>query len=613
MVSLGVALMALCGLSIALRAPVEARPLASTRYVSSVTGSDTGDCADPAAPCKTIQYAIDQSLDGDELRIAALDNSTSARYTATTSSVVALTKSLTLRGGYVYQHVISSTWIIGALPSTIDGEAARRVIEIHGPVTPTLEWLSFVNGSAAQGGNVYAENANLTLIAVSALSGTAQSGGGLYLKNCHSTIDVTSILSGNIPSINGLALVQGNSAQSGGGIYIDGGNPLLLGVMVMSNTATQDGGGLYLNSSAAIIAVSSIYANTSINGAGAYVNGPLSPNPLDWPILVNNYVRHNTASGNGGGVSFQQAVAVLINNIVADNAAPTGAGLYLYGSSPQAFYDTLANNTGGSGLYLTHVPGSIIPPVLPIPSLPSFTNTLIVSHTVGASVASTGLFYPFQNRATFMGTVWWANSANTGGAGEVVSSTNVFSNPLFTCIGDVPDCLAPYHIMTDSAAVDAGLAVVIPGLDRAIDIDWQLRPARHGFDIGADEVPDQYGVFVLPLTSTQTITPGRSITHTHLLFNTGMQSDTYTLTVRSDHAWASLAAASPIFLAAQSVTNVQVRVDVPLAAMNGITDTVIMTITSWGDPARSLVVTDTTGITGGIKLYLPVVLDQTGS
>lgn len=241
--SVGAALAVVLALLMVVRAPVAAKPFAFIRYVSSVTGNDASDCTNLASPCKTIQYAIDQSLDDDEIRIAAFDNVASTQYTSTSGSVISLTKSLTLRGGYVYQHAIGSSWITDVIPATVDGEAARRAIDIRGPVTPTLELLSLVNGNATQGGNVYAENATLSLIAVSVMSGTAQSGGGLYLKNCHSSIDVSAILSGNIPLPSGFSIVQNNSAQSGAGIYIDGGNPLLIGLMVMSNTAANDGGG----------------------------------------------------------------------------------------------------------------------------------------------------------------------------------------------------------------------------------------------------------------------------------------------------------------------------------------------------------------------------------
>ncbi len=598
--------LALVGLMIALlalRAPVQARPLVSTRYLSSVTGNDAGDCTNQAAPCRTIQYAIDQSIDGDEIRIASMDNLSATRYTGTGSNVVSLTKSVTLRGGYLYQHVVSSTWISGAAPSNVDGESTRRPMYIHGPATPTLQLLSLVNGNAAQGGNVYAEDANLTLMAVSALSGTAQSGGGMYLKNCHSVIDVTSILSGNLPSLSSLSLVQGNSAQSGGGVYIDGGNPLLFGLIVMSNTATTDGGGFYLIDSAMVIAASSVLSNSASAGAGLYVNGPLSFNLLELPIIVNNAIRHNHAASSGGGLNLQNNIAILFNNIIADNSAADGAGVYARNSFSQLFYSTIAHNSGSTGVYVTNNG-------LAFSSL-TLTNTIIASHTTGLYVASSGI--PFlPNQATLQGALWWANASNTGGSGQIISSTNVYSDPLFTCVGDAPSCLNAYHILTDSAAVDSGVTAPIPGLDRAIDIDWQFRPARNGYDIGADEVPDPYGLFVLPLTSTQTITPGYATTYTHILLNTGAQSDTYTLTLHNDRHWASLITASPIALASQSVTTVQLRVNAPLAAMNGITDTTHMTVTSWGDPTRSVVVTDTTLIAGGNKVFLPIVLDQTG-
>src|SRR5512140_2523138 len=105
------AALGLTAVSIGLRA--EAHPAAIVRYVSAVTGVDTGNCATASAPCQSIQYALDQAADGDEVRIAAFDNVAPTIYTSTANSVISLTKNLTLRGGYLYQHVISHTWTPG--------------------------------------------------------------------------------------------------------------------------------------------------------------------------------------------------------------------------------------------------------------------------------------------------------------------------------------------------------------------------------------------------------------------------------------------------------------------------------------------------------------------
>lgn len=66
--SLALTLYLLLGLAApAVKAHESAFPL---RYVAP-NGLDSGDCDDPAAPCRTILYAINQALPGDQIRVAA--------------------------------------------------------------------------------------------------------------------------------------------------------------------------------------------------------------------------------------------------------------------------------------------------------------------------------------------------------------------------------------------------------------------------------------------------------------------------------------------------------------------------------------------------------------
>jgi len=551
-----------------------------------------------------------------------------ARYTGSGSNVIELTgDDLQLHGGYVYVPA-SGTWTPGPVPAEVDGEGARRAIYIKG-VTPTLQLLSFVNGSATQGGNVYAEDADVTFIATPVTSGTATYGGGLYLKNCRTSFDAGALSWMNLLGIANLLPVQNNSASYGGGVYIEGGTPILTGLDVNANSATYEGGGFYLYSgqpiiagglvmgnqagnkgggfflgnSPARIAATYVYSNAAADGAGFYLNGPFSFSEDTVPIIANNYVRHNSTTGSqGGGFYFRQAIAGLVNNVIADNAASDGAAMYLWASSPQLFHNTIAQNSGDSGIYATNKPGRLWPPIIPIPSQPSFTNTIIVSQTVGVYVDSTGLPAPFQNKVTLYGTLWNGNGSNTGGSGTVVSSGDVYGDPKFTCTGDPPGCLNPYHILTDSLAVDAGVPVALnlPGSDLFVDIDLQLRPSGDGYDIGADEVVSEtYSVWLVPPISVLSAKPGQIVTHTHWLMNTGLQTDTYALTHHSDTGWATLLAASPVTLAAQTSTTLQVVVSVPPAAANGMRDTTIITAASLNTQAYAqdvtVVVTGTVG------------------
>lgn len=79
---------------------------------------------------------------------------------------------------------------------------------------------------------------------------------------------------------------------------------------------------------------------------------------------------------------------------------------------------------------------------------------------------------------------------------------------------------------------------------------------------------------------------------------TALQTDTYNLDSRSSSGWAILLATSPITLNPQTSTTVQVRVDVPLAAANGMSDTTVITATS--PNAHANAVDATAVITGDV-------------
>jgi len=104
-----------------------------TRYVAP-SGTDSGPCTNPAAPCRTIQYAVNQATAGDEVLIAT------GVYTSNgQGQVVFLNKTIALRGGYT-----PANWTTpdpAANPTILDGENSVRVIWIAGGASPTVEGL----------------------------------------------------------------------------------------------------------------------------------------------------------------------------------------------------------------------------------------------------------------------------------------------------------------------------------------------------------------------------------------------------------------------------------------------------------------------------------------
>lgn len=400
----------------------------TTRHVAT-SGVDTGDCADPANPCQTIQYAVDQASGGDLVKIAT-GVYTDVQTQGSLSQVVYLTKTLTLQGGYTTTAFVDPP-DPSAYPTTLDAGGQGRVVYISGgpgpgeTISPTLEGLRLTGGDADRGAGLYAITATLTLSASQAFSNAASiSGGGLYLNGG------SHLLAGNV--------VRDNSAGAGAGVYLQNSpGTTIVDNRVISNTAGSLGGGLAISSSTA--------------------------------RLDRNWIMGNSAGTNGGGgLALSTAGATLTNNVLADNLAGAGgSGVWLLGGSTiSATHNTLARNggTAGTGISLDASPNTA-----------TLTNTILVSHSVGIDVqAGSAITLGY----TLWGTATWANITDWTGLGTIVTGTNnVRGDPAF-----VNPAAADYHIDQDSAAIDAGADAGVTD-----DIDREPRPAGAAPDLGADE------------------------------------------------------------------------------------------------------------------------------
>jgi len=101
------------------------------RYVST-TGVDKGDCTSPVEPCRTIQYAVNQSSSGDTILVAqgtyTYTGSNQCSFLRTQPVVCIIDKSLTIRGGY-------SNWTHPdpiRNPTVIDGGNSYRGVAVIG-------------------------------------------------------------------------------------------------------------------------------------------------------------------------------------------------------------------------------------------------------------------------------------------------------------------------------------------------------------------------------------------------------------------------------------------------------------------------------------------------
>jgi parallel beta-helix repeat protein len=325
------------------------------------------------------------------------------------------------------------------------------------------------NTAYGNGGGLYLYYSYACLNDNAVFSNTATwDGGGLYLNASYSTL-TDNVVSDNLAKLDG-----------GGLVLSDSDGATLSDNTVTTNTATDRGGGLYLYESDATLSGNTVFGNSSTETWG----GGLLLDRSD-ATLNGNTISANSARTGGGGLVLWYSNTMLTNNVVADNqAGAAGSGLYISGSSPRLLHTTVARNHGGdgSGVHVTNAGSSY--------STVWLSNTILVSHMVGVTVTA-------GNTATLEATLWgtdtWANPADWGGAGIIVTGTiNLWGGPAFWDAD-----AGNYHILFGSAAIDAGVDAGV-----TTDIDGNPRPLGLAPDIGADELWAVY----LPLVMTSTTT-----------------------------------------------------------------------------------------------------------
>lgn len=195
-----------------------AQALAIERYVDVVNGGDGPGCGSTASPCATIQYAVNLSASGDEVRVAegtyvyagaSVDPCVVPGIDSPTVLCV-LDKEVTIRGGYS-----SPNWTgrkAGAL-TIIDAQSLRRgvyAVDTSPATTPTsltLEGVKIRNGrvEGASSGDFFAVSAY---------------GGGLLAHNA--AVELRGVVFENNQAVGGTTTQQYGGDGGGGGAWFRG-------------------------------------------------------------------------------------------------------------------------------------------------------------------------------------------------------------------------------------------------------------------------------------------------------------------------------------------------------------------------------------------------------
>jgi subtilisin-like proprotein convertase family protein len=308
-------------------------------------GADNSSCGSSAAPCRHIQYAIDNRAGpGDTIVIAP----------GTYIENINIVKSLTLQGS-------------GAAVTFVDGAGLDSVVKIGSEsagIHVNLSGLTFQNGQGGTaGGGISNSNSNgvLTISNCNIIENSANYGGGIRSQG--QLIMTNVVLHGNTGSQNGGGIysvgftsltgvtIYGNTAQNGGGISNAGTMTVTNSVIGSGNQAGQ-GGGIYNLFASAKLTLNNTTVNsnqaTAGAGGGIYNQGTL--------IAASSTITGNQASGGGGGIYSTSTGQLTLNaGSIQNNRAnsSSGGGLDNEGAAALNELTVMKNSAqgGGGGIY----------------------------------------------------------------------------------------------------------------------------------------------------------------------------------------------------------------------------------------------------------------------
>ncbi|MGD1992913.1 MAG: right-handed parallel beta-helix repeat-containing protein, partial [Anaerolineae bacterium] len=392
----------------------------------------------------TIQYAIDQAVDGDTICVAKHILAGPLTYQET----LVITKSVTLDGAWDAMCVDPNnlTCSFTAIPCdpanvTIDAIGCGRVISITGDISPTIHCFTITGGDAAglggdpgtmvdndAGGGIYSRDA-APIIVHNIITGnygcdtcpvSYGRGGGIYLLNAPST----AVISNNLIAYN---VADESTWGQGGGIMLRDSDAQVLSNTIEHNRAGHSagyGGGIVVREGSPIIADNVLaynYAGQSVQGLGGGIFvWSTTPATIERNELRYNQALHGTGDPGlisaGGGIFYEgrttPIMAIIRDNFLEWNLASIGGSL----------------RGDGGGIYLRNLSDASI----------VSGNVLEWNQGTNSGEGRGGGIYiadselTVENNELILNSASWAGTHGTGGAFYVEESAVVIQNNVIT-------------------------------------------------------------------------------------------------------------------------------------------------------------------------------------
>jgi len=311
-----------------------------------------------------------------------------------------------------------------------------------------------------------------------AVDGHYTLGGGIYCEGASPTLTHNIITENSVYGV-------------GGGIYCKNASPKITDCVISKNIAEWKGGGIFCDESAPEIMRNIIVENCTTDGFGSSGGGVCCWNSSN-AVISHNLIKKNIATGffggTGGGIRSSNSSPLINNNIIIENSADSGGGVYCNNKHVKLINNTIAWNTAfdcGGGVVFKGAP------------LMEIVNTIL-----------------WCNSAIFGPEIWVGNAALpacvsinysliSNGAKSVFMESMcsmdwgigvIESDPIF-----VDSLSHDIHLTAHSPCIDAGLDMTSSSSDS--DVEGDPRISSSNPDIGADE-------FYKHLYCTGDITPG---------------------------------------------------------------------------------------------------------